>query len=267
MTVFSESYNDGYISYVGGSFSSVNNYFNVGSGIYVVIPQFYDGDGVYTFDVESRAYKRFALGLDSGVTVNSAILYWYLYSIPYNSAQKSCNLEQINDYSSLDSGDWNITVKKNYGSVMAYNAVPGWKTQDVTAQIAASKTDPYVAFRWRVLPFTTLGWQQFYIGAYEWVAGRARLKINITYPYKSLRVGGLTLGSAYQTITLDSSFVSHQLNYSVERQSVYVSGKYNTTTLRTYEVGKDDYTASVRRDIPITSGNDFNVGVVSVEEP
>lgn len=179
MANYYESSDDGYIFYSGGSYSSTVDYDEVGSN-YIIQAQWSDALGTFAPEWQRRACKRFLLGLSAGVTVSVATLYWYLHDIPVNTAQKSCNLEQINDYLTLGSEDWAITVKKDYGACMTYNQAAGWISQDVTTEIAASKTDAYVAFRWRIatIPTGDTG-QTFRIRAYEDTAYKAYLAITL----------------------------------------------------------------------------------------
>lgn len=199
MTTYLESSDDGYINYFDGSYSSTNDYVDAGSGDYCVIAHRQTASGgAYSYDTENRAYKRFILGLGAGDTVTEAILYWYLDSIPNNSAQKSCNLEQINDYLTLGSSDWGITVKHDYGAVMDYNESPGWKSQDVTTEIEASKEDAYVAFRWKIATAPAAGsYQTFYIRAYDYTAYKAYLAITLStgWPHARTGVANANIGS------------------------------------------------------------------------
>ena len=183
MIIYSESSDDGYILYVNGAYQSVRDYADLGSGNYCIYPYWHKTDGgAYDNTWEYRAYKRFILGLSAGVTVSAATLYWYLNSVPYNDGEKGCQVEQINDYGVLDSTDWGITVKHDYGgAIMAYNEAAGWKSLDVTAEIEASKTDAYVAFRWRIPTEPAAGKSQgFYIKAYENTTYKAYLSITLT---------------------------------------------------------------------------------------
>jgi hypothetical protein len=191
MTTYLESSDDGYITYIAGSYVSVSDYYDAGSNNYCIGAYWHHNITSYDPTRETRAYKRFVLGLSSSVTVQSATLNWYLNSVPSNDAQLGCQVEQINDYGVLGSTDWGITVKHDYGgAVMAYNEAAGWKTLDVTTEIEASKTDAYVAFRWRIPTEPAEGkTQSFYIKAYDNTAYKAYLAITLTTGWAHKRTG------------------------------------------------------------------------------
>ena len=190
MTTYLESSDDGYI-YLTGTSYTVYDYSDAGSENYIIAPGRHTAANVYDTTWETRAYKRFLLGISSG-TVSEALLYFYLNSIPSNDAQLSCNLEQINDYETLvaSSADWGITVKKDYGACMTYNQAPGWISVDVTTEIEASKADAYAAFRWRIATAPAAGKSQgFLIKAYEATAYKAYLAITLTGGWAHARTG------------------------------------------------------------------------------
>jgi hypothetical protein len=146
------------------------------------------------FDVggeEKRAYKRFIMDMGS-VTITSAILYWYLAGVdPDDGCTTACKLEQISDYGTLNAtaAEFTGTVTHDYGNVATYNTAAGWKTQDVTAEMEASKADPYVAFRWRVASQPSAGDIDYYIAAYEQTAFKAYLVITTSTGWSHKRDG------------------------------------------------------------------------------
>lgn len=171
-----EASDDGFISKVGSVYT-LYDYGSLFPGVYH-IEIFFDSDGD-----ERRGFKRFIMDM-GGVTITSAILYWYLSEISTSGGcTKSCKLEQINDYEILEatSADFAITSKHNYGNVMAYNAThPAWVSQDVTAEMEASKADPYVAFRWSVESQPASGGIHYYVCAYELTVTKAYLVLTYT---------------------------------------------------------------------------------------
>ena len=188
MTTYLESSNDGFIEYISGSYASTYAYQSVGGNSCIIAR--YTGEIYAGLYYQDRAYKRFLLGFGAGDTIEAATLYWHLNSVPQNDGQKSCNLEQVNDYETLGSADWAITVKHDYGAVMTYNEAAGWKSQDVTAEIEAVKTDAYTAFRWRILTQPAAGkYQTFAISAYERTAYKAYLAITLTTGWAHARTG------------------------------------------------------------------------------
>ncbi len=172
-----EASDDGYIARDGTSYTS--NDYSLSGGVYRIHIYGRASSGT----TEDRAYKRFIMDMGS-VTITSATLHWYLHAIdPDDGCTTGCSLDQIADYGILDatSAEFTGTVKHAYGQVMAYDTATGWKSQDVSAEMEASKADAYVAFRWRITTIpTNSGDIDFYIGAYEDSTYKAYLEITYT---------------------------------------------------------------------------------------
>lgn len=168
-----EASDDGYI-YKAGSVYTVSDYEISLTKYCLRIYGAADGN-------ERRAYKRFIMDMGSN-TITSAILYWYLALIDSDGATKSVKLEQISDYGVLDAtvGEYTGTVLHDYGNVMTYNQAAGWDSIDVTAEMEASKADPYVAFRWRIESAPASGDIDYKIGAYEDATYKAYLVLTYT---------------------------------------------------------------------------------------
>jgi hypothetical protein len=190
-TTRNEASDDGNI-YRDGSSYSVDDY----SGSGPTYPPYYPYYIRAWFSDESptkerRAYKRFIMDLGS-YTITSATLYWYLVEAdPDGGCTTSCKLEQINDYGTLNatSAEFTGTVKHDYGNVMTYNQAAGWDSVDVTAEMEASKADPYVAFRWRVASQPASGDINYNIAAYEATDFKSYLVITTSTGWSHKRDG------------------------------------------------------------------------------
>jgi len=173
-----EASDDGYISRDGSSYT-VHDYSLTWDGRYRILVR----GMAWSSTEEHRAYKRFIMDMGSN-TITAATLYWYLDSRDADDGcTTACKLEQIDDYGTLSatSAEFTGTVKHDYGNVMLYNSAIGWKSQDVSAEIEASKADAYVAFRWRLASIpTNSGDIDYYIGAYEDATYKAYLTITYT---------------------------------------------------------------------------------------
>lgn len=170
-----EASDDGWITKDGSSYT-VTDYETIGAG------QFCLRIYIAASANEKRGYKRFLMNMPT-VTFTLATLYWYLVSVdPDSGCTTACKLEQISDYGILDAtaAEYTGTVSHDYGNVMAYNTAAGWKSQDVTAEMEASKADAYVAFRWRGASVPGGGDIDYRIGAYEDATYKAYLQLTYT---------------------------------------------------------------------------------------
>jgi len=168
-----EASDDGYITKIGTTYS-VTDY--VVEGGKYSINVYFSSAGI-----EKRGFKRFIMDL-GGVTITTATLYWYLVSVDNDGGNTNCKLEQINDYGILDANatEFTGTVKHDYGDVMTPSSTAGWYSQDVSAEMEASKADGYVAFRWRVKSQPATDDIDYFIGSYDSISYKAYLEITYT---------------------------------------------------------------------------------------
>jgi hypothetical protein len=169
-----EASNDGSVCKTSGSSYSISDY-EIKNRQYAI--RIYGNED----SSERRAYKRFIMDMGSS-TIISATLYWYLIDIDNDGGNKNCKLEQVTDYETLNATEAEFTgsVIHDYGDVMTPSSAAGWYSQDVSAEMESSKSDSYVAFRWRVTAIPAASDIDYYVGAYESSTLKAYLSITYT---------------------------------------------------------------------------------------